>query len=521
MKFKKQLSVFLIFAMLFGISASAFDTAAALTETAEYLMNTSPEPQIGSVGGDWTVMGLARSDAEVPDGYYEKYRDNAAEYIKSVSGVLHGVKYTEYSRVILALTAIGQNPSDIGGYNLLMPLGDYEKTVRQGINGSIWALTALDSGGYEIPINTSAAVQATRELYIKNILDRHLADGGWAMAGEKSDPDATAMALQALAKYTDREDVSAAVSSAVEFLSLNQTENGAFTNGGTENSESCAQVLTAMCELGIPLTDGRFVKNGNTVLDAMMSFYVNGGGFRHTPAEEDVNLMSTEQCFYALAAAKRADEGKSSLYRMSDTAPNTKEISANKMPIVSPGRTFSDISDSKSKAAIEALAERNIINGKTENAFEPNATMTRAEFAAITVRGLGLSESAGAYFDDVTESDWFYGYVNTAYDCGIVNGVSETEFCPNGTITREEAAAMTARAAGLCGMNTAENAARDILAGFSDYVKVSDWALKPLAFCVQSGILSDEPLEIKPKEHVTRAEIAEMLYNMLVAAQLL
>ena len=80
---------------------------------------------------------------------------------------------------------------------------------------------------------------------------------------------------------------------------------------------------------------------------------------------------------------------------------------------------------------------------------------------------------------------------------------------------------MTARAAGLCGMNTAENAARDILAGFSDYVKVSDWALNPLAFCVQSGILSDEPLEIKPKEHVTRAEIAEMLYNMLVAAQLL
>ena len=80
---------------------------------------------------------------------------------------------------------------------------------------------------------------------------------------------------------------------------------------------------------------------------------------------------------------------------------------------------------------------------------------------------------------------------------------------------------MTARAAGLCGMNTAENAARDILVGFSDYVKVSDWALKPLAFCVQSGILSDAPLEIKPKEHVTRAEIAEMLYNMLVAAQLL
>ena len=149
--------------------------------------------------------------------------------------------------------------------------------------------------------------------------------------------------------------------------------------------------------------------------------------------------------------------------------------------------------------------------------------MTRAEFAAITVRALGLPIKVNNTFTDVTENDWFYSYVNTAYYYGIVNGVSDAEFNPSGTITREEAAVMVARAAKLCGIDTDIEVpeARDILAGFLDYVKASDWAVGSLAFCYDNEILPNDAMEIKPKEAVIRAEIAQMLYNMLMVSRLI
>ena len=139
------------------------------------------------------------------------------------------------------------------------------------------------------------------------------------------------------------------------------------------------------------------------------------------------------------------------------------------------------------------------------------------------VKGLALPIKGNDIFTDVTEKDWFYNYVITAYSYGIIKGVSDTEFKPNGTITREEAAVMVARAAKLCGMNTEIEAfeTRDILAGFLDYVKASDWAVSSFAFCYDNKILSDDAMEIKPKEAVTRAEIAQMLYNMLTFSKLI
>ena len=120
------------------------------------------------------------------------------------------------------------------------------------------------------------------------------------------------------------------------------------------------------------------------------------------------------------------------------------------------------------------------------------------------------------------ENEWYFDYINTANSYGIVNGVSENEFNPNGTITREEAAVMITRAAKLCGMNTDldNTAVRDILAVFYDYVKAADWSVNSLAFCYDNGILTDEKVEIKPKEAVKRAEIALMLFNTLNSAGL-
>lgn len=533
---KKIFSSLLCFIIIFqsvGAFAADQNIGEIITDTADYIYELVKEPQVGSIGGEWAVKGLARSGAEIPDEYYENYYHRAEKYIKDCEGVLHDKKYTEYSRVILALTAIGKNPTEVAGYNLLMPLGDYEKTIWQGINGSIWALIALDCGNYEIPQNPDANVQATRQMYINNILENQNTDGGWSLSGNVSDTDVTAMALQALSKYQDNEAVKGAIENALLLMAESQEVNGGFSSLGTANSESCAQMIVALCELGISLDDPRFVKNGNTILDGMLTYYEKGNGFKHTK-DGTANQMATEQCFYALVAAKRFNDGKNSLYSMSDAISVSENVSQNiglpgknpdvlKMSIVNPGKTFDDIKGHENQSAIEALAERNIINGKTESSFEPKSTMTRAEFATIMVRGLGLSVKGNVAFVDVTENDWFYNYVNTAYSYGIVNGVSDTEFNPNGTITREEAAVMVARAAKLCGMDTDVKVsdARDILAGFIDYVKASDWAVTSLAFCYDNKILPDDVMEINPKESVTRAEIALMLYNMLTISKLI
>ena len=513
---------------------SSWNIDAVISDNANYIYKTVSNPQVGSIGGEWAILGLARSGEDIPPEYFENYYQTAQQYVKAHSGILHEKKYTEYSRMIVALTAIGKNPQDVAGYNLLMPLGDYEKTIWQGINGAVWALIALDSRNYEIPQNPDATVQATREMYINHILEKQTPDGGWALSGDVADADVTGMALQALSKYQDNDKVKVATEKALLCLSNMQNDNGGFSSYNTENSESNVQVIVALCELGIPYNDARFVKNGNTILDELMTFYIVGNGFNHTQDGSGANLMSTEQAFYCLVAVKRQQSGNNSLYRMSDAVQVSEEANVTiglkdknadvkMMDIEFAGKTFPDISGHDNKTAIEALASRGIINGKTENSFEPDNTMTRAEFAAIIVRGLGLMQKNGINFKDVKANDWFYGYVGTAYHYGIIKGVSESEFNPNGTISRQEAAVMVARAAKLCGMDTEMDsiAIRDVLAQFFDYVSCSDWALSSLAFCYNEGILDDSVMDIKPSGAVTRAEIASMLYNMLTKSKLL
>ena len=538
-------ALFILCAHTGALAAGELDLTAAADAAAAYVRQSVPSPQVGSIGGEWAVIGLARSGRDTPDEYFKAYYENVEKAVAACGGRLHERKYTEYSRVVIALTAIGKDPADVAGYNLLMPLGDYEKTVWQGVNGSAWALIALDCGNYEMPINQDADTQATREKYLEHILDCQLPDGGWALGvaengaaaeGYESEPDVTGMVLQALAKYQDRPEIKQAAERALACMSARQTEDGGFSVKNGDNSEHTAQMLVALCELGISLQDERFVKNGNSLLDSLLSYRASGGGYLHMKSETEANLMASEQALYALAAAERAQEGKSSLYRMDDVVRGEsggekesgfglsgKHPDVQKLPMTEKGKTFQDIAGHENQAAIEALAARGIVNGKNGNLFEPDAAMTRAEFAAIVVKGLGLPEQGGAAFADVADGAWYNSYINTAHAYGIVTGKSETEFVPEGTVTREEAAVMTARAAALCGMGSLPDAdgARDVLAGFTDYMTAGEWARPALAFCLSEHILSDEALELLPKQPIKRSEMAQMLYSMLETAKLL
>ncbi|MCM1149004.1 MAG: S-layer homology domain-containing protein [Butyricicoccus sp.] len=552
---KRALTLLLSLTLVLALTVPALaavsgqELSDAITDTAEYMYKTVKNPQVGSIGGEWAVLGLARSGYTVPDAYYQNYYAAVEAYVSSCGGDLHDKKYTEYSRVIVALSSVGKDARDVAGYDLTKPLGDYDKTIWQGLNGPIWALIALDSRDYPMPINPEAKTQATRQMYIDRILDCQLPDGGWSLFGGTSaagsgdgvsDPDITGMALQALAKYQNQPAVKKASEEALACMSKRQNDQAGFSSWGTTNSESCVQMICALCELGIPLDDARFVKNGRTMLDNLMTFYIPGKGFLHTADGSGSNQMASEQGFYGLIAARRMQTGRSSLYRMGDaiTVPEAtgglsrgeglegKDPAVRAVPLQEPGKTFSDISGEnahENEPAIEAMAARGILNGRPDGLFHPDDSMTRAEFAATVVRSLGLTPKAGDAFSDVTADRWYAAYVGTASDCGIITGVGNGKFNPDGTITKQEAAVMVARAARLCGMDTQldTGAVRDVLAQFGDYVGTPEWARQGLAFCYQEGILDDSALNIRGDAVMKRGEIAQMLFNLLGSANLL
>ena len=312
----KLLCILLLLSLLLSLTACG-KPETQLEKTAGYLQAQIAEPGTGSVGGDWLIFGLARSGVKVPQKYFDAYYENVEAAVREKNGVLSDRKYTEYSRTVLALTAIGKNPVDVAGFDLLKPLADFEQVTRQGINGTIFALLALDSGNYEIPENPDVNVQATRQMYVDELLTRELPDGGWTLTGGELDVDITAMTLQALAKYRDWQDVEDAVQRGIAALSALQEPNGAYLSWDEENSESVCQVIVALTELGISLDDERFVKNGQTLPQVLERFACEDGSYRYS-LNGGSDEMATEQAFYALAAIHRAETGETTLYDMTD-----------------------------------------------------------------------------------------------------------------------------------------------------------------------------------------------------------
>ena len=292
------------------------DVQEAYKTTGDYLSGKGT-PIVGSIGGEWLTIGLARSGRTVPEGYY----DNAVAYVKAeintTTNRLDRNKSTDNARLILALTAIGKDVTDVGGFDLLAGLDDMKYVKRQGTNGPVWTLIALDSHGY------TPAGSVTRDALVETILSLQKDSGAWYINSTSTtdDVDMTAMAIQALAPYyKTNEAVKAAVDKALTWLSTMQKSDGSFAEmaGAASSSESTAQVLVALCALGIdPTADARFAKNSFHVVDGLLTFYT-GEAFKHQLADTTVDQMGTEQSYYALAAYMRLTGGRSFLYDMND-----------------------------------------------------------------------------------------------------------------------------------------------------------------------------------------------------------
>jgi len=180
---------------------------------------------------------------------------------------------------------------------------------------------------------------------------------------------------------------------------------------------------------------------------------------------------------------------------------------------------FIDAQDHWAKGTINEMGARLIVNGDQNGNFNPDNYITRAEFAAIMARALGLPSNCTASFADVSASDWFSGAVGTAYQYGIVGGKGNNNFDPNANITREEAMAMIYRASKLTPFPTLLNA-RDLSSEFDDYGTQSSWADEAVAFNINNNLIKGANGKINPKADITRAEVATVVLRLLQRAGL-
>ena len=309
-----------------GAEVPGFDEAYAGAKA--YIQSAVSAPVVSYLFGEWAVLGQARAKVPLSEAYIAAYYEKVVAYVKAnigSDGVLvdpesHNPTVTDNERIILALTAIGKDPANVGGENLLKALQNKDimkvtDTSKTDINGLVMGLLALNSRNYTS--DTSWLVQA--------VLEQQNKDGSWSASADTKpvgDVDMTAMALQALAPYHKNggnETVNTAVEKALNWLS------GKYRSG-YDSSESCAQVVIALSALNLDAnTDARFTKTveGKTlsVLGNLLQYRVaENGGFKHQFADKAVNEMATEQALCAMAAYARFTEKANALYDMTDAA---------------------------------------------------------------------------------------------------------------------------------------------------------------------------------------------------------
>lgn len=308
-----------------GTEIPNFDKVYA--DTKKYIQNKVPAPVVAYDRGEWAVLGLARAGVELSDAYIQAYYDKVVAYVKAnigSDGVLvdpesHNPTVTDNERIILALTAIGKDPANVGGKNLLTALQNKDimqvtDTSKTDINGLVFGLLALNSGNY------------TQDSYwlVQAILTQQNADGSWSSSADTKpvgDVDMTAMALQALAPYYNEGDdttVNAAVDKALQWLSAK------YKGTGYTSAESCAQVVVALSALQLNAnSDSSFVKTVDgaptSVLGDLLRYYLGEGqGFKHAASLKTADQKATEQALYAMAAYERYCRRTNALYDMTD-----------------------------------------------------------------------------------------------------------------------------------------------------------------------------------------------------------
>lgn len=287
--------------------------------TASGLLENQTVCPAGSNFCDWAAFAFAQT------GQYEDY----GVYLTALEHFVTQLYMQEQSnvngrqRIALTVLALGGDPTAFGTasdgtsidlvadstYNYA---GDFSQETT---NVLVFALITLDAKDTVIP----ADGRYSREDILNELLSRQTpADGGFGLIAGSSDVDVTAMVIQALAAYRDDMAVGAAIERALSYLQEQMDEQGNFVAYGTDSAESLAQVILALCALGIdPDADGRFCAPDSCPSQALLQYRCDDGGFKHTLQEEKGDFIATQQAMLALEAIERVRTGQPGVYDLS------------------------------------------------------------------------------------------------------------------------------------------------------------------------------------------------------------
>lgn len=321
------------------------------------------------------------------DNYYAKNAGRVEWSVYSLIRYKSGLNYSKYCEALLkyAEKANDTAPSH-EKYALIFGATGYNKSYIQNVCNNdigkdsmymsyVFGLHLLNNG-YKSDTTTVGET-------INTILRLQLGDGGWALSGSNADVDVTAMTLQALAPYyKSNSAVKSATDKALKLLSDRQLDNGGYKSYGKENPESCAQVIVALCSLGInPEKDSDYIKNGNTMVDYMLTYNVGKGQYSHVK-DGTYNYTATNQVLYSLISLVRFNKGQSALYQFNKLSNGTNTTTTTK-PVTT---TQKATTTKPAEESVTAKTHRiDTVNQKNNASTTKKSATTKAETSAKAV----------------------------------------------------------------------------------------------------------------------------------------
>ena len=339
-------------------------------------------PDAGTGDSEWLFIALKRHDPSL----------NCDKFVAALDSFVSSndlTKETDFERISMAYTAAGVN-NDFVKSALELDLSN------STLNGIFFELILINSGDYKSAKNS-------KDNLINKILAAQKSDGGWTIFGP-SDVDMTAMALQALAPYKSRNNVTSAIESALAFLSKKQNPEGDFLGfKNTVSSESTSQVIIALTALGIdPAKDERFIKTDtqddtlrHTAYDGLNRYQLDDGSYCHTIGNGK-NYKATAQAACALAAAERFNAGKSALYSFVKPAEPSADIPA----VVTP--------DEPDESASSPAPEDKTSSSSDEDASSPsssNDVSNSSDESSEAAESFSSQEAASEQTPDMQNGD--------------------------------------------------------------------------------------------------------------------
>lgn len=510
LKSMRMVASFLLVMVLWGsLSASwgAMQNVSAVENQSPIVIESEVERTVqavlqAGVQSEWQTIALARAGKQVPPSYNPFFENHLKEQViqKSGSGRL---KITDVERLTLAAIALGKNPRNVDGQGLDLidkminseHWSNGEDSITfQGNNGVIFGLIALDAQQTSIP----PGAKWTRDRLVESLLETQKEDGSWSLERSKSSTtsfDITAMALTALAPYREQLKVNSAIQRAIDFLAAHQGPTGGFEEAfvGGITSEATSQVIIALTANEIDPRSVTFTKNGIDLVEHLLSFRAEDGGFKHTVEDHQTNAMATEQALQALIAYQLYTNGEGAFYRF-DKQPQLL--------------VFNDIHQHWAKAFIEEAAAAGILKGYPDGSFRPNQQLTRSQAISIIVRALKLEGSGQAPFQDLgnvakeTQQE-----IAAAYAAGLVQG-SNGRMMPANQVTRAQIALMLHRA---YEVKTGKSYVANRPAPFKDIVHLDAETISAISMLYELEMATGSHGDFMPGQPTTRAHAAKML----------